>query len=75
MSAFHTRLVTAATYHADAVLWICRQYAPPGIRIAGELDYQAEEPLALALADAVRLESDLMVNMAALGLSTPGARS
>jgi hypothetical protein len=47
--------VTAATYDEDAVLRICRQYAPPGIRIAGELDYQAEEPLALALAEAVRL--------------------
>jgi MEDS: MEthanogen/methylotroph, DcmR Sensory domain len=66
VSAFHTRQVTAATYYADAVLRICRQYAPPGIRIAGELDYQAEEPLALALAEAVRLEGDLMVNMAAL---------
>jgi anti-anti-sigma regulatory factor len=48
------------------VLRICRQYAPPGIRIAGELDYQAEGPLALALAEAVRLEDDLMVNMTAL---------
>jgi hypothetical protein len=66
VSAFHTCLVTAATYYADAVLRICRQYAPPGIRIAGELDYQAEEPLALALAEAVRLEGNLMVNMAAL---------
>ncbi len=47
----------------------------PGIRIAGELDYQAEEPLALALAEAVRLESDLMVNMAALALWTPRAPS
>ena len=67
VSVFHTRLVTAATYYADVVLRICRQYAPPGIRIAGELDYQAEEPLALVLAEAVRLEGDLMVNMAALG--------
>lgn len=34
VSAFHTRQVAAATYYADAVLRICRQYAPPGIRIA-----------------------------------------
>ena len=66
VAAFHTRSVTAATYHADAVLRICRQYAPPGIRIAGEIDYQAEEPLALALAEAVRLDGDITVNMAAL---------
>ena len=35
VAAFHTRSVATATYHADAVLRICRQYAPPGIRIAG----------------------------------------
>jgi anti-anti-sigma regulatory factor len=66
VAAFHTRQVAAATYHADAVLRICRQYAPPGIRIAGELDYQAEKPLALALAEAIRLEAGLEVNLAAL---------
>ena len=66
VAAFHTRSVAAATYHADPVLRICRQYAPPGIRIAGEIDYQAEEPLTLALAEAVRLDGDITVNMAAL---------
>ena len=66
VAAFHTRSVAAATYHADAVLRICRQYAPSGIRIAGEIDYQAEEPLALALAEAVRLDGDITVNMAPL---------
>jgi len=66
VAAFHNRQVAAATYHADAVLRICRQYAPAGIRIAGEIDYQAEGPLALALAEAVRLEGDVTVNMAAL---------
>ncbi len=66
VAAFHTCQVSAATYYADAVLRICRQYAPAGIRIAGELDYQAEGPLALALAEAVRLEGDLMLNLAAL---------
>jgi anti-anti-sigma regulatory factor len=66
VAAFHTRQVAAATYHADPVLRICRQYAPPGIRIAGELDYQAEKPLALALSEAVRIESGIEVNMTAL---------
>jgi hypothetical protein len=69
VAAFHTCSVTAATYHADAVLRICRQYAPAGIRIAGEIDYQAAEPLALALAEAVRLEGDVTVNMAALAFA------
>jgi anti-anti-sigma regulatory factor len=66
VAAFHTRSVATATYHADPVLRICRQYAPPGIRIAGEIDYQAEEPLALALAEAVRLDGDITVNMGSL---------
>jgi anti-anti-sigma regulatory factor len=66
VAASHTRSVATATYHADAVLRICRQYAPPGIRIAGEIDYLAEEPLTLALAEAVRLDGDITVNMAVL---------
>jgi hypothetical protein len=56
VAAFHTRSVAAATYHADVMLRICRQYAPPGIRLAGELDYQAAESLALALTEALRLD-------------------
>jgi hypothetical protein len=63
VAGFHTRSVAAATYHADPVLRICRQYAPPGIRIAGEIDYQAEEPLGLALAEAVRLDGDVVINL------------
>ena len=66
VAAYHTRSVAAATYHADAVLRICRQYAPPGIRLAGEIDYQAAEPLALALAEAIRLDGDLTINMSHL---------
>ena len=66
VAAYHTRSVAAATYHADAVLRICRQYAPPGIRLAGEIDFKAEEPLALALSEAIRLDGDITINMAAL---------
>src|SRR5205823_4205929 len=69
VTAFHTRSVAAATYHADAVLRICRQYAPPGIRLAGEIDHRHEEPLALALAEAIRLEGDITVHMAGLVFS------
>jgi anti-anti-sigma regulatory factor len=69
VAGFHTRSVAAATYYADAVLRICRQYAPPGIRIAGEIDYQAGEPLALALAEAVRLDGDVVINMAGLAFA------
>jgi anti-anti-sigma regulatory factor len=66
VAGFHTRSVAAATYHADVLLRICRQYAPPGIRLAGELDYQAEASLALALTEAIRLDGDVTVNMDAL---------
>jgi anti-anti-sigma regulatory factor len=66
VAPFHTRSVAAATYHADALLRICRQYAPPGIRLAGEIDYRHEEPLALALAEAIRLDGDITVNLAEL---------
>ncbi len=66
VGGFHTRAVAAATYYADALLRICRQYAPPGIRIAGELDFQAADPLGLALAEAVRLGGDIVINMSAL---------
>jgi anti-anti-sigma regulatory factor len=66
VAGFHTRAVAAATYYADALLRICRQYAPPGVRIAGELDFQAGEPLGLALAEAVRLGGDIVINMSAL---------
>jgi hypothetical protein len=75
VAAFHTRSVAAATYHADVMLRICRQYAPPGIRLAGELDYQATESLALALTEAIRLDGDVTVNMAPLALiDVPCAR-
>jgi anti-anti-sigma regulatory factor len=66
VAAFHTRSVAAATYYADAMLRICRQYAPPGIRLAGEIDHRHGEPLALALTEAIRLEGDITVNMAGL---------
>jgi anti-anti-sigma factor len=66
VAAFHTRSVAAATYYADAMARICRQYAPPGIRLAGEVDFSAAEPLALALAEAIRLEGDVTVNMTEL---------
>jgi hypothetical protein len=64
VAEFHTRSVVAATYYADAVLRLCRQYAPHGIRIADEIDCRAEEPLALA--EAVRLDGDVTLKMGAL---------
>src|ERR1035441_2390707 len=56
----------AATYHDDPVLRICRQYVPPGVRLAGELDFLAREALALALGEAIRIDGDITINMAHL---------
>jgi anti-anti-sigma regulatory factor len=66
VAGFHTRAVAAATYYADPMLRICCQYAPAGLRIAGEIDYQAADHLALALAETVRLDGDITINMAPL---------
>src|SRR6185437_14207884 len=75
VTPLHTRSFATATYHADALLRICRQYAPPGIRLAGEIDYRAEEPLARALAEALRIDTDITVNMAELRfIDAPCAR-
>jgi anti-anti-sigma regulatory factor len=66
VTGLHDRSVAAATYYHDAMLRICRQYAPPGIRLAGEIDYRAEQPLALALSEALRIGGDITVNMSDL---------
>jgi anti-anti-sigma regulatory factor len=84
----HPKTVAAVAYHDDALLRICRQHRPSGIRIAGELDYNGLEPLQQALAEALRLDSDIYVNLGKLrfidvtaataiakaGLSLPGDR-
>ncbi|MFG3436723.1 MEDS domain-containing protein [Nonomuraea sp. NPDC047897] len=75
VSSFHTRSVAAATYHSDPLLRICRQYAPPGIRVAGQLDRTAEESLALALAETIRMDGDITINMTELSfIDLPSAR-
>ncbi|GAA0408729.1 hypothetical protein GCM10009530_71420 [Microbispora corallina] len=66
VSPFHTRAVAAATYHDDPLLRICRQYAPAGIRLAGQIDRSAEDALALALAEAIRVDGHITINMAEL---------
>jgi hypothetical protein len=62
----HSRAVAATVYHEDPVLRICRQHSPPGIRVAGELDFTHVEPLAVGLAEALRLDGDFQVNLARL---------
>jgi anti-anti-sigma regulatory factor len=66
VSRFHTHTVAAATYHDDPLLRICRQYAPAGIRLAGQIDHTAQEALTRALTEAVRVDGDLTINLVEL---------
>jgi hypothetical protein len=56
VTATHGRAVAAVTYHGDAMLRVCRQYVPPGIRIAGEIDFRHVDVLSRALVEAVEVE-------------------
>jgi anti-anti-sigma factor len=59
----HPRTVAATVYHEDPVLRICRQHVPPGVRVAGELDYTGADALGGALTEAVRLDHDVHLNL------------
>lgn len=65
-AAVHPLAVAAAVYYEDPVLRICRQHTPPGVRIAGELDLGHVDELTLALAEALRLDRDIELNLARL---------
>ncbi|MBB4695924.1 MEDS domain-containing protein [Paractinoplanes abujensis] len=69
----HPRTVTAAVYHEDAELRICRQHVPPGVRVAGTLDVGRSGALQDALAEAVRLDPDVHLNLGHLRSLDDGA--
>lgn len=71
----HPRTVAATVYHEDPVLRICRQHVPPGVRVAGELDYTGTDALSAALAEAVRLDRDVHLNLNQLRFIDAGAAS
>jgi anti-anti-sigma regulatory factor len=62
----HARTVAALAYHDTPLLRICRQHRPPGVRIAGELDYTHAEPLEQALSEALRLDQVIHLNLTTL---------
>jgi len=72
-SRVHPRTVAATVYHEDPVLRICRQHVPPGVRVAGELDYARAGVLSDALAEAVRLDHDVHLNLNQLRFIDAGA--
>jgi anti-anti-sigma factor len=63
VTATHGRAVAAVTYHDDAMLRICRQYVPPGLRVAGEIDFRHVDVLARALVESVALDRNAHVNL------------
>lgn len=65
-TSVHPLAVAAAVYYEDPVLRICRQHTPPGVRVAGELDLGHVDQLTLALAEALRLDRDIELNLARL---------
>ena len=72
-SRVHARTVAARVYHEDPVLRICRQHVPPGVRVAGELDHSRADALRDALAEAVRLDPDIHLNLNQLHFLDPSA--
>lgn len=62
----HGVMVAAQTYHDDAMLRICRQHMPPGIRVAGQIDYRSVGALKRALSESLALDTHIDVNLAEL---------
>lgn len=62
----HPKTIAARVYHEHPLLRVCRQYSPPGVRIAGELDYRHRDVLEQALGEALRLDRNLYLNLGKL---------
>ncbi len=62
----HQKTIAAVVYYQHPLLRICRQYSPPGVRVAGQLDYQHREELARALAESLRLDRHMHLNLTGL---------
>jgi anti-anti-sigma regulatory factor len=62
----HPKTLAAQVYHDHPLLRICRQYSPPGIRIAGQLDYRHTEILEQALGESLRLDRHMHLNLTGL---------
>lgn len=62
----HPVTVAAQVYHESPLLRVCRQYSPPGVRVAGEIDYRHADLLEQALAESIRLDRHPRINLAGL---------
>jgi hypothetical protein len=52
----HPTTIAAQVYLQSALLRICRQYSPAGLRIAGEIDFRHADVLEQAIGETVRLD-------------------
>ncbi|MET7425907.1 MEDS domain-containing protein [Dactylosporangium sp. NPDC005555] len=62
----HPKTVAAQVYFEHPLLRICRQYSPPGVRIAGQLDYRHRDVLEQALTESLRLDRHMHLNLSGL---------
>jgi hypothetical protein len=62
----HPKAVAAQVYYEHPLLRVCRQYSPPGVKVAGELDYRHRDALEQALAESMRLDRHMHVNLTGL---------
>jgi hypothetical protein len=62
----HPKTIAAQVYYEHPLLRVCRQYSPPGVRIAGELDYRHKDILEQALAESRRLDRHMHLNLTGL---------
>jgi len=65
-AAAHPKSVAATVYHEDPLLRVCRQHRPPGIRLAGEIDFTRADVLTQALSETLRLDRHVWVNLSQL---------
>jgi anti-anti-sigma factor len=63
MAEAHPKAVAATIYHEDPILRVCRQHVPPGLRVAGEIDYTRAEALSRALSEAIHMHPHIYVNL------------
>jgi hypothetical protein len=71
----HPATMAAQVYYQSALLRICRQYSPAGLRVAGELDYRHVDVFEQALGEAVRLDRHPQVNLSGLAYIDAAAAS
>jgi len=71
----HPKTVAALVYYEHPLVRICRQYSPPGVRIAGQLDYQHRDELEQALSESLRIDRHMHLNLTASTTSTEPARA